>query len=204
MTQNENEPVHSYFVRPRATALDCDFTCLSSEHDLSDIYIKDQLIRGIANDTFQADQLAKAGTLKSLEQNVSHDEALKSALRDQNSMPSTSDIAAARMSTCRNRKNTSQANKGNIRTTTYPYYGNSDAKPSCQTCVGYGSQQHGVPGTGSRQLKCPTCNNCGKPNHQLRVCRAKKPGRAVRKRPETNEAHITFNLTTDTHQKIQT
>ena len=35
-----------------------------------DIYIKNQLIRGIASDTLQADLLAKTGMLKSLQENV--------------------------------------------------------------------------------------------------------------------------------------
>ena len=84
---------------------DCNFTCPSCEHDLSDIYIKDQIIRGIANDTPQADLLTKAGTLKSLEQNVRHAEAFESALRDQNSIASASDAASARLSTYSKQKN---------------------------------------------------------------------------------------------------
>ena len=49
---------------------------------MSDIYIKDQIIWGVANDALQADLLAKAGTLKTLEQNLHHAEALESVLRD--------------------------------------------------------------------------------------------------------------------------
>ena len=82
---------------------------------LLDIYIKDQLIRGIASDTLQADLLAKAGMLKSLEQNVCHAEAFELALQDQTSMASTPDIAIARMSLYRRQKNnTPQANTGNV------------------------------------------------------------------------------------------
>ena len=75
-----------------------------------------------------------------------------------------------------------------------------------QACIGCSSHQHGVPGTRSCQLKCPawgpTFSNSRKPNHLPRVCQAKKPGRAVRKGSETNEAaintlvaHITFKQT---------
>ena len=46
------------------------------------------LIRGIASDTLLADLLAKAGTLKSIEQKVYHPEVFESALRDQTSMAS--------------------------------------------------------------------------------------------------------------------
>ena len=67
LLQSENEPIQSYLVRLRATALDCDFTSPWCEHDFSDIYIKDQLISELANDALQADLLAKTGTLRYLE-----------------------------------------------------------------------------------------------------------------------------------------
>ena len=49
MSQDEDEPIKNYLVRHRAVAVDCNFTYPSCEHDLSDIYIKDQIIWGIAN-----------------------------------------------------------------------------------------------------------------------------------------------------------
>ena len=85
MSQNEGEPIQNYLVRFRAVAVDCSFSCPSYERDLSDIYIKDQIIRGVANDTLHVNLLTKAGTLKTLEQNVRHAEAFESALRDQTS-----------------------------------------------------------------------------------------------------------------------
>ena len=51
------------------------------DHDLSSIYIKDPFIWGIANDMLQADLLAKAGSLKTLEQNVNHVEACETKTR---------------------------------------------------------------------------------------------------------------------------
>ena len=72
MSQDEGEPIQIYLVHLRAVAVDCSFLCPSCEHDLSDIYNKDQIIRGVPNDTLQADLLAKAGTPKTLEQNVRH------------------------------------------------------------------------------------------------------------------------------------
>ena len=111
--------IQSYLVHFTATALDCDFTCPSWEHALSDIYIKDQLISGIANDALQADLQAEAGTLKSLDQNVCYAEAFESALQNQNSEVSISDIAMARMSTYRGQKNNApQVNTGDVRTST--------------------------------------------------------------------------------------
>ena len=75
MFQNENKPIQNYLVHLRVIAIDCNFTCPSCEHDLSNIYIKDQLIRGIVSDTLQADLLAKARMIKSLKQNVCNAEA---------------------------------------------------------------------------------------------------------------------------------
>ena len=80
ISQDEDEPIQNYLVCLRAIAVDCNFTCLSCDHDLSDIDIKDQIIREIANDILQADLLAKFRTLKSLEQNICHAEAFESAL----------------------------------------------------------------------------------------------------------------------------
>ena len=59
MSQDKDEPIKNHFVHLRAVAIDCNFTPPSCEHDLSDIYIKDQIIREIANDTLQTDLLAE-------------------------------------------------------------------------------------------------------------------------------------------------
>ena len=147
MFQDKDEPIQNYLVCLRAIAIDCNFTCPMCEYNLSNIYIKDQIIQGIANNTLQADLLAKTGMLKSLEQNIRHAEAFESALRDQNSMAGTSDVASAQLSTYRRHKNMPQANKGNVRTNTYLNHDNSDVKPSHQACVGCDSQQHGTSGT---------------------------------------------------------
>ena len=77
--------------------------------------------------THQADLLAKAGPLKTLEQNVCHAEAFESALRDQNSMAGASEPASARLSTYCKQKNMPQANKGNVRANTYLNHDNSDS-----------------------------------------------------------------------------
>ena len=59
MSQDEGEPIQNYLVRLKALAVDCSFSYPTCEHDLSDIHIKDQIIRGVANDALQADLLAK-------------------------------------------------------------------------------------------------------------------------------------------------
>lgn len=104
ISQHEDEPIQQYLVRLRSTAIDCNFSCPNCDHDLSDIYIKDQFIKGISNDTLQTDLLAKAGLLKTLNQNICHAEAFESALRDQTAMTDTSDIATVRMSMYRKKK----------------------------------------------------------------------------------------------------
>ena len=98
---------------------------------LTDVYIKDQLSRVIANDELQAHLLAKAGMLKSLKQNVCHTEAFESVLWDQSSNASTSDIAVSWMSTyCRQKNSISQTNKGNVCTSTKYNYKDSGAEPN--------------------------------------------------------------------------
>ena len=150
--------------------------CPACEHDLLDIYIKDQLIKGVTSDALQADLLAKAGLLKTLQQNISHAEAFESAVRDQMSMSSTPDIA--RMSMYRQQKsNAQQKNMWNSCTVEFNH-ANNQAEPNNPACIGCSSHRHGVLGMGSRQLKCPawgqTSNYCGKANHFSDVCRAKK------------------------------
>ena len=142
MSQDEGEPIQNYLVRLRAVAVDCSFSCPSCKHDLFDIYIKDQIIRGVANDALHADLLAKAGTLKTLEQNVHHAEAFESALRDQISMAGASDTTSARLSTYRRQKGMLQADKADARTNAYPNY---EAKPNRQICGCCGSHLHGTP-----------------------------------------------------------
>ena len=67
-------------------------------------YIKDQLIKGTANDALKADLLAKARSLKTLEENINHAEAFEAALRDQAQMFGTLEMSALRASTYRKEK----------------------------------------------------------------------------------------------------
>ena len=107
IAQSDNETVQNYVVRLWSGALDwdCDFICPNCHHDLSHIYIKDQFIRGIANDALQVDMLAKAGSLKTLEENISHAEAFEMAMHDQNEISGVSDMAGLWMSAyCQQRR----------------------------------------------------------------------------------------------------
>ena len=93
IAQSDNETVQNYVVQLRSGAQDCDFICPNCHHNLSHIYIKDQFIWGMANDALQVDMLTRAGSLKTLEQNISHTEAFEMAMRDQNEISGVSDMA---------------------------------------------------------------------------------------------------------------
>ena len=196
ISQHKDESIQQYLVCFRATATDCNFSCPHCEHDLSDIYIKDQFIRGIGNNALHTNLLAKARVLKSLNQNICHDESFESALWDKTAMTDTSDIATIRMSTyCRQKKNRAAGiNRGNIDiSTTATRHNNIAGQESHQICIGYDSHQHGTPGTSAHHLTCPAwgqmCNTCGKPNHFSTVCQTKKEHhRAVIKSFEDEQA----------------
>ena len=55
IAQGDSEPVNDYLIRLKSGARDCNFICPNCDYDLSSIYVKDQFVRGIANDTPQAD-----------------------------------------------------------------------------------------------------------------------------------------------------
>ena len=80
IAQSDNKTIQNYVVQLQSGAQDCDFICPNCHDDLSHIYIKDQFIQDIANDALQVDMLAKAGSLKTLEQNISHAEAFEMAM----------------------------------------------------------------------------------------------------------------------------
>ena len=210
IAQGDGEPVSDYLIRLKSGARDCNFICPNCDHDLSGIYVKDQFIRGIANDALQADLLAKAGSLETLEQNVSHAQAFEMALRDQNKMSSVSDIARLQMSAYRQQRraqNTIRPTATNNRRKNI-----MEMQSQRNACRGCGSFQHGKTGSGDRPRMCPawgqTCRACGKENHVEGVCQSK--GR-VRQgavwSPEDEEAvmdaliaHIVFDPATNTYK----
>ena len=93
--------IKNYLVQLRSGARDWDFICPNCNHDLSHVYIKDQFTRKRANNALQADMLAKAGSLKTLEQNLSHAEAFEMAMQNQDKISCASDIAGLQMSAYR-------------------------------------------------------------------------------------------------------
>ena len=96
ITQFDGESTNDYVVRLNATSKDCEFTCPNCSHDLSPIHIRDQFIRGISNANLQTDILAKAGTLKTVDDVIKHSQAYEAAIQDQHSLQdsATSDVAA--------------------------------------------------------------------------------------------------------------
>jgi len=82
ITHHENEMVCDYLVRLKSSAQDCEYACPQCQPTVSPSYIRDQLIRGLHNETLQVDILTKATQLKIMEDVDKHAEAFESALRD--------------------------------------------------------------------------------------------------------------------------
>ena len=171
--QGESESVKSFVVRLRSSACDCAFQCPNCEHDLSDVNIKDQFIRGLNNTTLQADILSKTDTLQTLERIIAHAESFETALRDQSTLsnhPNNNKTDNVFKFGGKNRY------KNNSPKFTPPQpKGAPSHKPLCSGC---GDKDHGH----ERTTKCPAwgkdCNYCGRPNHFAFVCRV-NPQRSV-------------------------
>ena len=86
MMQGETETIQDFYTRLTSSAVDCEFSCPECEVDISYVNIKDQFTRGLNNESLQADILAKASQLKTIEDVVKHAEAFEAALRDQSSI----------------------------------------------------------------------------------------------------------------------
>ena len=208
MTQSLGESIQQFVVRLRGAAQDCDFTCPCCNYNLSDFYIKDQLVRGIANDSLQADLLAKASSLRTLEQNISHAEAFEAALRDQSQMAGTLDMAALRLSAYRRKKKSQSVGKSTPQSETHI---NRAVNNRTSRCAGCGSREHGIPGTNTRQQACPAwdqaCNLCDIRGHFAIVCRSKtksRPGMVGRLQDDGANmdsliAHIEFDQQTGSY-----
>ena len=169
------ETIPNYVARLRSWAQDCDFICPNCHHDLSHIYIKDQFIWGIANDALQADMLAKAGSLKALEQNISHAEAFKMAMRDQNEISSVSDMAGLQVSAYQQQRwaQGSAESTATLRCKRTV----AEMRTRQNVCRGCGSHHHSGAGSGDRPQMCPAwgqmCRACVKQNHFEMVCQSK-------------------------------
>ena len=205
ITQSDNETIQNYTVRLWSRAQDCDFICPHCHHDLSHIYIKDQFIRGL-----QADMLAKAGSLKTLEQNISHAEAFEMAMPDQNGISGISDMAGLQMSVyCQQRRAQdvarSTATRRRERTV-------AETRPKQNVCKSCGSHQHSGAGSGDRPQMCPAwgqmCRAYIRQNHFEMVCQLKGTEKQCALRCIEDEeaamdaliAHRVFDPATETYK----
>ena len=158
LVQSESESISDYLVRLKSTARDCEFTCPNCKFDLMSVNVKDQMIRGIHNETLQTDILSKAGTLKSLEDIVKHAESFESAVIDQGKLQENGEAMrfGSDRSGFKGKKWFKQGQKSQSRK---------------RTCKGCGSLSHsGL----DRPASCPAwgknCLNCGTPNHFASAC----------------------------------
>ena len=180
LNQSTGESINSYIIRLKETAKDCSFSCPNCSFDMTNDHVKDQLIRGIANPSLQTDILAKASTLKSLEDITKHAEAYEAALRDQTKISDNSTQEVMKFG------QTNQRQKEQMVTKHKEYRGPQTAstKPrntytETEKCRGCGSHPHG-PNNINRSRECPAfdkkCGNCGKFGHFSKVC-FRKPSR---------------------------
>ena len=86
LNQSEGENVKDFVRHLQSAATDCEFSCVSCKYNLADIHIMDQLIRGMSDKRLQADVLAKAASLRTLESILNHTEAFETALYDQSQL----------------------------------------------------------------------------------------------------------------------
>ena len=163
MRQGDKETIQTFVVRLRSSASDCAFECPNCEHDLSTVNIKDQLIRGLNNTTLQAEILAKADQLKTLDDVIKYAEASETALRDQSSLANNANSDHVYGLSHRKKQG------GNYRRNNNDH----SKKSSSRLCKGCGTSNHGP----NRAADCPAwgkdCFDCGKPNHFASVCEGK-------------------------------
>ena len=183
LAQAEQETIQNFITRLRSAAVECEFSCPSCQHDLCEVNLRDQFIRGLTNNLLQTDILAKAGQLTTLDLVISHAESFEAALRDQSTMQSVnqretlcSAITQKREpeinppttapTPSMHRRSFNQQSSGNYQRRTNNRY-NQPNQTKCYGCGG--SHQRG---------KCPaygkTCNNCGIPNHFASVCQRRQ------------------------------
>jgi len=193
MMQQDNESVQAYVIRLKSLATDCEFACPSCKHDMSSIYIRDQVIRGLSNDVLQTDILAKADNLAKLEEVVKHGEAFEAALRDQVLMQEGGEAQHFRSEY---RRLKLDKEKNNDKKT-------SPARNQKRPCTGCGSFSHDASKLSDRKSKCPAwgkeCHNCHLRNHFAAVCRRKQVDDAEQEADaEALIAHVTFDHESDT------
>ena len=178
ITQSSAETIQEFVVRLRSLAPDCEFICPNCTFDLQSNHIRDQFIRGLHNETLQADILANVRWLTTLQDIIKYSEAFEAATRDQQKLQYPSEAMSAKFYTYK-RDNTSK---------------NTLQKQPCSGCASY---THGQRNSKDRPTQCPAwgtiCLNCQIPNHFARVCRRKKDS------ANALIASVWYNAKTDTY-----
>ena len=163
--QSDGESIQAFIVKLRAAALDCSFSCPSCHHDLAPTHIKDQFIKGINNPQLQADILAKAQTLHSLEDTINYAKAVESALKDQVSLQEDKTTTAMKVSEYKRQSFSNNSGPRNP----------SSSKKNPAKCIGCGSTNHSSINIKERKAKCPawnkTCHKCNRLHHFASQCR---------------------------------
>ena len=172
LCQSENETINGFVVRVKSASKDCQFECPKCKHDLSDIHIKDQVIRGLKNSSLQTDILAKAKTLDTLDKVVNHAQSYESALSDQSKISDTTETVhklseykqgARAKDKKHNQKPPNKFNKGDRPGNNYF----KSHKP--RTCFFCGSSKICF-----NRSQCPAinhnCKRCGAIGHFEKVC----------------------------------
>ena len=161
---DEKESIANFVGRLQTAAKDCSFSCPSCKSDISDSYIRDQLIIGLHNNVLQTDMLAKAETLQELDKAISHAMSFEGALRDQCKLVDKAEVAASRMSSYKSRKKAPQKQMYNKDAAKY-----QPQSSKCVGCAGF----HNIPYR--REEVCPAwgkrCNLCGLTNHVSKACK---------------------------------
>ena len=180
LTQSDTESIAKFVDRLRTASKDCDFSCPNCKSDISNTYIRDQLIIGIQNSVLQTDMLAKAETLQDVEKAISHALAFESAVRDQSKLVDKAEVAASRVSSYKSQRNTPQKQQFNRNN-----YRKQQPNPRCTGCGGFHNRPY------QREEVCPAwgkrCNTCGMMNHVSKACKRGK-------QPYINEVDTEENL----------
>ena len=171
MTQADGQSCDEYISSLRTAAVDCEFVCSSCEHDDSDLRIRDKFIQGLQNTFLQTDILAKATTLKTLDDVIKHAKAFEAAVRDQSTIQSNNNNADSVLA----------AHTSSYRKKNYFNKPKFNYKQNSGTCIGCGREDHGS--FNNRKANCPAwgkvCDKCKGRNHLTSLCLKKRQDTAL-------------------------
>ena len=187
LCQSENETINSFVVRVKSASKDCQFECPECKHDLADIHIKDQVIRGLKNSALQTDILAKAEKLTSLDEVIKHAQSYEAAICDQSKISDTTE-AVHKLS---DYKQGARAKEKNYQKSFNRFHNKGENpennfKPrKSRSCFYCGASKYCF-----NRSQCPAvdhkCKRCGVIGHFEKVCRTQK-AREIREHNEEDD-----------------